>query len=459
MLAEGIHGDIDGVIMLRNTISPNMYFQMIGRAFSCGKKTIPLIIDLVANSQFISETADNFPNELRGEIERRKEECKKEGKEYDPGFDVDDFIIMDQFMDVVSGFKAIEERLQGSWDLYIKALKQYKEREGDCLVPQKHNEILENGIRVPLGNWVSNMRNTKNGEGKSLLTAERIKQLDELNFIWDELKYRFEINVNACIKFFEKYGRKPNKNSDNEYEKKLGIFWCLNRNKQNLPQWKVNLLLQIPSFFKKEDISTYEKFYKRALIYKEKYGNLDFKKDDQINGRNIYRLYNSLKSKRSKLTKEQIEKLKDIGVDLNIDKVRENYNRKMELAKQAVNEGVIISCQNKFYEGVNFYNFKNIHMKSFTNEEREIMNKLVPNPGCMKPVNVIDVKNEQIYMYPSIKDAGRALYSNFHIVGSDKAGLSAIIKRLRGETKNPFYKGFRFEYADDEVSLRDDKIS
>ena len=113
MVAEGIHGDIDGVIMLRDTISPNMYFQMIGRAFSCGKKTIPLIFDLVANSQFISDAADNFPNELKGEIEKRKEECEEEGKEYDPSFDVDEFIVMDYFMDVVSGFKAIEGRLQG----------------------------------------------------------------------------------------------------------------------------------------------------------------------------------------------------------------------------------------------------------------------------------------------------------------------------------------------------------
>lgn len=113
MLAEGIHGDINGVIMLRETISPNMYFQMIGRAFSCGKKTIPLIFDLVANSQFISDAVDNFPNELKREIEKRKKECDKEGKDYEVGFDVDEFIIMDEFMDVVSGFKAIEERLKG----------------------------------------------------------------------------------------------------------------------------------------------------------------------------------------------------------------------------------------------------------------------------------------------------------------------------------------------------------
>lgn len=113
MVAEGIHGDIDGVIMLRETMSPNLYFQMIGRAFSCGKKTIPLIFDLVANSQFISDAVDNFPNELRGEIEKRKEECEIEGKEYEVGFDVDEFIVMDEFMDVVSGFRAIEGRLIG----------------------------------------------------------------------------------------------------------------------------------------------------------------------------------------------------------------------------------------------------------------------------------------------------------------------------------------------------------
>ena len=113
MVAEGIHGDIDGVIMLRETMSPNLYFQMIGRAFSCDKKTIPLIFDLVANSQFISDAADNFPNELRGEIEKRKKECEKEGKDYEVGFNVDEFIVMDEFMDVVSGFREIEGRLIG----------------------------------------------------------------------------------------------------------------------------------------------------------------------------------------------------------------------------------------------------------------------------------------------------------------------------------------------------------
>lgn len=253
MLAEGIHGDIDGVIMLRNTISANMYFQMIGRAFACGKKTIPLIIDLVANSQFISDAANlSFPSELMGEIKKRKEECKKEGKEYDPGFDVDEFIVMDEFMDVVSGFRAIEERLQGSWDLYIKALKQYKERIGNSIVLNNHIETID-GVEMKLGYWCNNVRKAKNGQGTYLinLTPQRIKQLDSLNFCWEKLNSEFIRNVNECISFYNEKKRRPSRYSEDENERHLGNF-LLNRErdakKPQFPIWKINLLNQIPTF-------------------------------------------------------------------------------------------------------------------------------------------------------------------------------------------------------------------
>lgn len=253
MIAEGIHGDINGVIMLRETISPNMYFQMIGRAFACGKKTIPLIIDLVANSQFISSAANlSFPNELRGEIEKRKEECEKEGKEYEVGFDVDEFIVMDEFMDVVSGFRAIEGRLEGSWDLYIKALKQYKEREGDCLVFNNHIEIVD-GIEVKLGYWCNNVRRAKNGKGNRLinLTRERIGQLDSLNFCWEKLNNEFLLNVNKCIAFYNEIKRRPSRYSEDDEERHLGNFLLNNERdakRPHFPNWKINLLNQIPTF-------------------------------------------------------------------------------------------------------------------------------------------------------------------------------------------------------------------
>ena len=208
MVTEGLHGDISSVIMLRDTCSPNLYFQMIGRAFSCNKKTIPLIFDLVANSQFISGDVDNFPNELKGEIERRKKECEKENKKYEVGFDVDEFIVMDQFMDVVSGFKEIEGRLEGSWDLYVKALRQYKEREGDCDVPKKHVEIVD-GVGVKLGQWIIGMRMAKNNTGTYSLTEEGERQLNQLKFIWNILKYKFENNIKSIAEYYKKFGKYP----------------------------------------------------------------------------------------------------------------------------------------------------------------------------------------------------------------------------------------------------------
>lgn len=253
MLTEGIHGDIDGVIMLRDTVSPNMYFQMIGRAFACGKKTIPLIFDLVANSQFISGAVDNFPNELGREIEKRKKECEKEDRDYEVGFDVDEFIVMDYFMDVVSGFKEIEGRLEGGWDLYIKALKQYRKREGNCLVPWNHIEIVD-GNSVKLGCWCQNVCRAKKGKEKYLmiLTPERLRQLNELGFVWEKEDV-FAENVNNCIKFYEEKKRKPSRYSSDKYERKLGNFLLnseRNIKKYNYSQQKIDLLQKIPTFLK-----------------------------------------------------------------------------------------------------------------------------------------------------------------------------------------------------------------
>ena len=50
MLNEGINvDDIDGVILLRPTVSPIIYKQQIGRALSAGKKSNPVIFDIVVN--------------------------------------------------------------------------------------------------------------------------------------------------------------------------------------------------------------------------------------------------------------------------------------------------------------------------------------------------------------------------------------------------------------------------
>ena len=50
MLNEGIHvDDIDGVILLRPTVSPILYLQQIGRSLSASKRKKPVIFDIVNN--------------------------------------------------------------------------------------------------------------------------------------------------------------------------------------------------------------------------------------------------------------------------------------------------------------------------------------------------------------------------------------------------------------------------
>ena len=166
MLNEGVHVDgIDGVFMLRNTISAGLFFQQIGRAISCNSKGIPLILDLVANAQSVTEC--NLKTDIEREIQKERERNKGFSSE---GLDVEAFFIMDEVLDVISAFKGIEGRLVDSWDIYIKALEQYKEREGDCLVPGKHVEVIEGGMKVKLGYWVARIRLIKDN---NLLTNEK----------------------------------------------------------------------------------------------------------------------------------------------------------------------------------------------------------------------------------------------------------------------------------------------
>lgn len=78
------------------------------------------------------------------------------------GFDVDEFIVMDEFMDVVSGFKAIEERLPGrEWtEEEIEILKKWYPVEGskviDKLSGRTKGAIQSMAIKLSLlspGRW------------------------------------------------------------------------------------------------------------------------------------------------------------------------------------------------------------------------------------------------------------------------------------------------------------------
>ena len=64
--------------------------------------------------------------------------------------------------------------LAEKWEEGFSKLQQFKEREGDCRVPQGHKEGDFN-----LGTWVGKQRYTKDK-----LIPERKQRLDALGFFW-----------------------------------------------------------------------------------------------------------------------------------------------------------------------------------------------------------------------------------------------------------------------------------
>lgn len=526
MLTEGIHGDIDGVIMLRETISANMYFQMIGRAFACGKKTIPLIFDLVANSQFISDATDlSFPNELRGEIEKRKKECEKEDKEYEVGFDVNEFIVMDEFMDAISGFRAIEGRLIGSWDVMFqeyckfyeenghgdvlktreykklnnwckhqrqnfsngilsdiridklnkkkfiwniyqfnfdnnfKALKQYKEREGDCLVPYNHIEVVCEK-EINLGHWCQNLRASNH-----VLAHEKREQLEQLDFIWDTEKYKFEKKVREVAAYYKEYGNFPSQHSENFEIKKLGIFLVnirQNIKKNHFPEWKMILVKKyIPEFSSDHNsVVAFNRFLYYARLYKEKNGHLNIKINDVMSDNyKIGIVYCGLKQqyKKGLLAGNRIKQCEELGIYLG-NKFEKQFTAKMKLAEQAVNEGIVINTKNQMYNEVNLYTWirhtiiKKYKNNDLSNEKRALIEKLTGkllensfNNGIF--VKIVDMTNkEEIAICRSKTETMGLIRKNYSI----KVSEVAIQNRLKGKIITPYKGRFMFYYATDE---------
>ncbi|MCI8427925.1 MAG: DEAD/DEAH box helicase family protein [Lachnospira sp.] len=384
MLNEGLHlKNISGVLLLRPTSSNIVWLQQIGRAIEANNTNTPVIIDAVNNFNSVQQGT--------GLLREIKEAVAKENDKRDRDnnnsclMSIDTFFVTGYVQDIQDMFNQVEGRLKDSWDLWIKALKQYKAREGDCLVPKGYVEILEDGTKIRLGNWVNHMRQAKKGKGKSLLTSERIAQLNDLGFVWS---------------------------------------------------------------IKQNQESRFDKFYRYVLLYKEKYGHVNIKSKDEIDGYRIGDIYSQLikDCKKGKLTDDQVQRLKNIGVDITRGANEKQLQQKLELAKQALSEGVVITARDGKYKGIDLYNWKITNENKFTDEEKAILNQLIPNNHTRK-VAIINIKNNEKATYPSIVEAGKALY-NLHITDDNNQGMRVIYKRLRKRTKNPTYKGYRFEYVD-----------
>jgi superfamily II DNA or RNA helicase len=292
MLNEGLHiENISGVLMLRTTQSNTIYLQQLGRLVEADNlDKYLLVFDFVNN---FSGVIDGI--ELLKEIKNAVAKEKENNPDFDDsGFeDIDTFFVMDQVLEIKEMFAEIEGRLEGSWDLYIKALKQYKEREGDCLVPARHIESI-NEMKVALGQWCQIMRQAKKENGNWKLTRERKTQLNQMGFVWNPLAYNFEINIKMLADYYKENGKYPTDNSENSYEKKLWIFLqrqksIIRNSNYNLPEWKLKIIDKyLPDFsYETRSDQSFNKLIYYLKLYKKQYGHLNIKTNETIEGYNI----------------------------------------------------------------------------------------------------------------------------------------------------------------------------
>lgn len=158
MLNEGIHGDdITGVILLRPTESPIVFYQQIGRCLQIGHQSTPLIFDFVNN--FRSIRAADFAGDLRA---AQKDERKRRAACGLPD-NSPKISIIDETREAIRLFEEIEDRLSPK-EVVLSRTHEFcrRYRRLDCLPKQNSQNQQERDD----ANWLSQKRQAKKGHKK-----------------------------------------------------------------------------------------------------------------------------------------------------------------------------------------------------------------------------------------------------------------------------------------------------
>lgn len=331
MLNEGVHvDDIDGVILLRPTVSPIIYKQQIGRALAAGKKKTPVIFDIVNNFENLCSIGT-----IQDEINIAVSYYRDLGE--GDRIVTDSFEITDETKDSKKLFDMLESSLSSTWDTYCKAAEVYYEEHGDLNVPKKY--VTPDGLT--LGVWLVTQRRIKRGTAAGILTEAQAAKLESIGMVWDDMRTRqWERGFEHAKAYFEE-----NKNLDvkagyvcpDGY--KLGGWivnnrtWHANNSCANiLTKERVKRLEEIGMVWSKNN-SVWERYYSCALMYHMKHGSLDVPSDYVAeDGLRLGEWLNrQRRARKGTLTDEQTERLDMLGMVWE-DKYERQWNEKYNAA-------------------------------------------------------------------------------------------------------------------------------
>lgn len=345
-LNEGIHvDDINGVILLRPTVSPIVYKQQIGRALSASKKTNAVIFDIVLNIENIYS------------IDSIKEEMQVATSYYRSLGEADQIInekfkVIDEVRNCRELFEKLNDALTATWDMYYASAKQYYKENGNLEVPARY--ITEEGYA--LGSWLNNQKAIRKGTIVGKLTEDQIQKLNSIGMIWDSLDYFWEQNFRLAKEYYSAHGNLDIPTNYKSTDGKHLGNWILRQrqlNKSNsLNDEQIKKLDSIGMDWMDRVDRVWENGFIEAKNYSEEYGNLSVPKNYRSNtdfplGIWIQRQRSLYKN--NKISEDRIKRLTDIGMNWNPD----NWESRFNLVKQYYEEhGNINISQKEVIQGI-----------------------------------------------------------------------------------------------------------
>lgn len=319
MLNEGVHvEDVDGVILLRPTVSPIIYKQQIGRALSAGKKRGAVIFDIVLNIENLYSIGA-IEEEMQIAASYYHFMGRKEEIAYEH------FKVIDEVKDCRVLFERLNETLTASWDRMYEYANRYYQEHGNLEVPIRYQ--TEEGYG--LGRWLLTQRKVRAGEKYGVLGADRIQKLDRIGMVWGSYRdLSWEKYYKEARKYFEEHGNlNTNVNDVTDSGIRLGAWICQLRTyrksgiqKNYLTEDRIQALNGIGMIWDVPDYLWEENFMECLQYYRE-HGNLDIPnayispKGLKIGGWiRRQRLLRRGKTSGARLTQEQITRLDGIGM-------------------------------------------------------------------------------------------------------------------------------------------------
>lgn len=232
ILNEGVHvEDIDGVILLRKTKSPIIYFQQIGRALSfSGRKKRIMIFDLVNN--FKNHTAiDAVYQEVEEEMRRKILEEPEKKEKYEEV--LKRFKIMDETRQIIQELDDIEKEITPENIILSRV-----DFAVDTLVEEcenLHTDLFQNSECKKAYLWLSNYHKYVNNEqfeklqnldiilpeSLSMTIEERLQMLEGFDSIHEMEMKQNSIYISKILEFVKNEKRKPGLNLNDEQENSL----------------------------------------------------------------------------------------------------------------------------------------------------------------------------------------------------------------------------------------------